>query len=244
MATNTTTTALVKLPNLGSEICVPDAWLEKKKKVLALAGTITFVSGPAGFDNAADALSRVTKCSGDLEKERTKFGKPFLAIQRAIKEMCDGQRATLEAEKLRIKKLCNEYAAAQELKAREEKRAQEAADRAAAAKLFAEQEEKRKAEESLGLDQAPEPIVIPEAPAPVEREARSSSARVTKRVIWREEHTYKIPHAFLVLDTRKVNEYMREHKDTIQKGIEEGGQGREYIASIVFQVVTEVSGRG
>jgi len=240
----TTTAALVRLPDLGREICVPQEWLEQKEKALALAVGIMAVSDAETFDLASAALGRVTKVSGDLEKERTKFGKPFLAIQRAIKEMCDGQRDTLEAEKTRIKALCNDYAEAQRIKAREEQRAREAAEREAAAKLFAEQESKRKAEELLGLDAAPEEIIVPTAPPPVVQEARSRDSRVTTKVIWHEEDTDAIPFAFLMLDTRKVNEFMREHKDEIQKGIDNGGDGREYISGILFKVITDVSGKG
>lgn len=231
--------AMIKLPDFGSAIAIPETWLAKQKRSLEWAGKIQKVVDPVSYDNASEALSMITKCSGELEKERKKFTAPFTKVSKAIKAMCDRQRQSLEVEKKRLKGLCAEYAEAQARKAAEERRAAEEAARKEAEKQFAEQQ----AADELGLDAPAKPIEVETAPAPEVEEAHSSSSRVTRRLVWRLEDEEAVPRAFLQLDSRKVNEYMKMQKGALMDGLEKGSDGRQYVAGIRFEIKTDVSGR-
>ena len=227
------------LPDLGSQITIPDEWLDKRVETLACAEQIKAVTNQPDYEAASDALSRITKCSGELEKQRQKFSKPFNQITRKIKAMCDEARADLETAKKRLKGLLADYAEAQAAKAAEERRQAEEAARREAEKQFAEQQ----AADELGLDTPAKPIEVETAPAPEVEEAHSSSSRVTRRLVWHLEDEEAVPRAFLQLDSRKVNEYMKMQKGALMDGLEKGSDGRQYVAGIRFEIKTDVSGR-
>jgi uncharacterized membrane-anchored protein YhcB (DUF1043 family) len=232
-------TALIKLPDFGSEIRIPEAWVVKRDDTLALAEKIRGVHDQTTFDCASDVLARITKCSNELEKERKKFVKPFNAVAKTIKQVCDNERTTLEEAKRRLKALCAEYAEKQRIKAEEERRKAEEAVRKEAERQFAEQQ----AAADLGLNMRQPEITVPETAPPTVEEAHSSSSRVTRRLIWRLEDEAEIPRAFLTLDTRKVNEYMRNTKESMMDMLEKGASGTEWIPGIKFEIKTDVQGR-
>ena len=236
-------TALVKLPDFGREIALPSDWIEKRERALIESTKIKTVSTQAEYEMASEALSRVTRCSNGLEKQRAAFGKPFNEIVRKIKKMCDAARFGLEHEKKRVKRLLSDYVAEQERKKREAQAQAEAKARREAERQFAEQQAREEETPSI-FDEPPEPIKVETEPAPVVEEARSSASRVTKRIVWELEDLEQVPRAFLMLDSRKVNEWLRMQKDAVRDGIEKGSDGRQYVAGIRFELVTDVSGRG
>jgi len=241
-------TALITLPNFGTEIAVPGEWLEQRDRALELAGAIVAVEDAGTYDLASESLGRVTRISNALDKKRLAFSKPFTAMNKKIKEMCDGERVQLEEEKARLKKMSGAYVVEQERKAREARAQAEKEERAEAERQFAAQQavEEARAQASI-LDDVPEPvteIVVPKAAAPVIEEAHSSASRITKRLVWHTEDEDEVPRAFMMLDSRKVNEYMRETKDSMLALLDGGKDGREFIAGIRFEVKTDVSGRG
>jgi hypothetical protein len=234
-------TAVVKLPEISREIRLPDTWIAKRARSLETASAIKKVQDQITFDAASEALQHITKTSGELENERKKFTRPFTAGAKAIKKMCDDARDVLEQEKRRLKQLLAVYASEQARKAAEERRRAEDEARREAERKFAEQQ----AEEDLfGESAATEKVIeVAPAPEPTIEEARSSSSRVIRRLVWQIEDAEEIPRAFLMVDDRKVNQYMRETKESMMKLLEDGKDGRTFIAGIRFEIKTDVAVR-
>jgi len=233
----------LEITGMVTSVDVPERWLSKRNAMLTKATATQSVATQIEFDDGSELLNSITKHSNELEKQRKEFAAPFTAAAKSIKRMCDDERVNLEAEKSRIKMLLSRYAAEQAQKQLQERRRIEAVERAKAERLFEEQQKAQAEADLLGLESAPEEIKIEHEPEPYVEQAHSQSSKILQRVVWFFEDEDLIPKAFLMVDNRKINEYIRNTKEEIKRNIEGGGDGKNFVAGIRFELKTDVIGR-
>lgn len=200
---------IVPLPNVTDSVTIAAAWFDKRDAAIAAIGRFEVVDSDDDFEGAAEVLQAATKLSNGLEKTRQALSRPFTQAGKVIKKASDTARAPLEDAKKALQNKMNAYAARKAREAEEARRA-------------AEEEARRQAEEQLAAAQADADLFgdgevevfeadLPPAPVIPDRVV-TSSVRTTEVVTWDVEDESAIPRAFLMLDPRKVNEYVRERK--------------------------------
>lgn len=211
-------TSLIRIPAMPTEIALQHDWLQERDAILEQTKGIV-VENEVGFATASEFLQKITKLSNSVEKFRKQYAEPFNQAAKAIKAMADDARQPLEDAKNRLKAVISEYAERQRRIEMEERRKAEEEARKAAEQANAEADEIK---ELFGEDAAPEVTVVA-APVEVQRRAVNSAVRIVRRVAWEATDESKIPVAFLSLDERKVNAYLRDHKAEIEQALEADG---------------------
>lgn len=237
----------VNIGDMDTSVSIPETWLATRSQILDLAKPIEAVKDQDEFEKAAAVVAKTTTISNQLEKQRLEFAKPFNHAAREIKKLCDEWRADLETEKKRIKKLCDKYAAKQAKKQREAQRRAAEEERRRAEEAFAAQQAEQAALDDLGIDEqpAPEPIEVAPVPAPYVEAAHSTAVRMPVNIKYEIVDLDKIPRAFMSIDTRKVNEYIRDNKATLKANLEdELGVKKEVVPGMMCWAEINVTGRG
>jgi len=229
------TALTIQLPKQPGTIEISGKWQDKRDVLLAEASELPAkIESQEDFELGSEWLRNATKHAKTLEKERKALTAPFLKAQRAIKAACDEASAKLLVVKGEINPRLDAYATEQRRRQAEERRRIEEEERARA-------EEQMAAADELGLDA--EDAVIPETPSPepTVQQAESQDARVRSTIMWEVVHIGQVPRAFLSLDERCVNDYVRERKDEIRAAIE-AGKSIDWIPGIrIFEKVSTVS---
>ena len=227
------------VPQFTKEITISEDWIARRDQLIEGAKGVV-VGDSVQYQAACDDLNAITKHSNALEKIRKDIGKPFADMAKKIKGLADSAREPLEEAKTTLKATINVFAEAERLRELKERKDAEIKAQQEAAALVAKQQQ----EENLfgGVVEEEVPQV---QTAPVAFAAHSSSAGSVRVVQVKSIDEDKIPRAFMSADPRKVNQYLREHRDEIRKAIDEdSAQGTEFIEGVVFEVKTDTRSRG
>ncbi len=229
------TTALT-IPEMATKVAISPDWISLRDKVIKESEGLV-VENETQYQAGSEILRRMTKLSNSLETFRKDFTKPFLAVQRSVKKMTDTARDPLENAKKKIKVPLDSYAEEQRRIEREERLKAEREAQEKAAEIARQNAE---AEALMGANAPKEEII--ETTAPVVARARSDSSMVVTSVVWEITDLDKVPRAFMMLDERAVNQYKREHKEMIEKLVEDG-KPDGIVQGILFAIKTETRSR-
>lgn len=236
---------IIKLPVLESSIEIAPDWIAARDQLVTDSAKIKSVADDASFNAAGELLKKITKTSNAMEAFRKKYAEPYAEAVKTIKGAADTAREPLEREKARIQTALNRYAAEQQRRAEEARKRLEEEHQRAIEKQLAEQDRARKEAEAIGLDE-PAPVE-PEAPVqtlPEVSAPKSDAVRVQSDVAWECMDEEKVDRAFLSLDSRKVNEYVRANKDRIMEAIKsDSTQADRLLFGIKFEIKTKVISR-
>lgn len=238
--------SVIKLPTIPSEVTIAPDWIKARDELVEEVAGFEAIESAGDFDDAGELLRKITKTSNAMERFRKDMTAPLTEASRVVKKAADTAREPLEKAKNMIQQLLNRYAAEQDRRRREEQARIEAEQRKAIEAQIAKQEEDREIADELGLDLSDEPPPIPEVPAiiPQVEAARADGVRVQKNVVWEVADEGDIPRAFLILDPRKVNGYMAQHKDEIMKVLEEKPEHEgSFVPGLHFRIETKVISR-
>lgn len=236
---------IIKLPDLPDEVSITPDWLATRAELLAETGRLTEVASPVDFDAAGELLRKITKTSNAMERFRKQFGEPFQEAVRAIKKAADAARDPLEAEKSRLQRLLNVYAAEQQRKAEEERRLIEAEQRKEIERQMAERAKAAEAAEALGLEDElpPPPVEVPAIRPQVER-ARADAVRVQESVEWEIDDEGAVPPVFKMVDPRRVNGWLAQNRETVKDALKNDPErSKQLVPGIRFSVQTKVISR-
>jgi len=233
-----TETGLVKLPKMKTEVSISHDWLERRDDLISQTKGIK-VETEKEFYAAADIQKAITKHSNGLEAIRKELVKPFNQASKKIKAMSDEARDSLEVAKKTVAGKIEAYAAVQRKKEREERIAAEEEARQEAERQAALQD----VAADLGMEENGEQEEIVVETAVVERRAVATSVKIVQKVIVKSVDEDKIPRAFLMVDDRLVNAYIRENKDSLKEQLEKLDEGGtiEPIAGMVLELGTSSS---
>jgi vacuolar-type H+-ATPase subunit H len=237
---------VIKLPSIPSEISIAPDWLTTRAEIIEAASAVTGIETSADFDAAGELLRRITKTSNAMERFRKDMTAPLTEASRVVKKAADAAREPLENAKQRVQQLLNAYAAEQQRKAEEERRRIEAEQRRAVEEQLAKQQAEREAATELGFDEPDEPEPEPEVPAiiPQVDRARADAVRVQESIDWEIVDEGAIPRVFLMLDPRRVNGFVAQHKDRIRELLkEQPDEAAKLVPGIRFRIETKVISR-
>lgn len=183
-------------------------WSARAAGLLQQFADLDTVTDNDTYQTAGSLLQAITSHSNQLDKDRLEACRPINAKLKEIKAETDKARKPLEDVKKAISKSMADYTSEQSRIADEE------------ARRIREQqaEEARLAKELLGED-TPEPE--PEPQIPTAAPPKSSAVRTVKRLAFELTDLTQVPHRFLVVDSAKVNAFLRENRDAIIKTLEE-----------------------
>ena len=206
--TNIVKTKTEVASKLPSEISISNDWIELRNRCLTQATKVEKIDNQIDFEDAEIAMKRCSTTSNKLEKLRKDFVKPINKLTKDIKKMTDDARAELEEEKARIKGLLSGYM--QELQRKEQE------ERERQAQIAMENERKlQEFEEKVEDNPFAEFIAPPKLEEVKEVEVKQPvKTAIRTRTNW----TYEIidenliPREFLMVDTVKLNKYVKEHK--------------------------------
>ncbi len=236
---------VIKLPALDNQIEIAPDWIAARDEIVAAAAVVKTIEHDADFRAAGDILRKLTKTSNAMEAFRKQYAEPYAEAVKIIKGAADTAREPLERAKARIQQALNRYAEEQQRKAEAERKRIEEEQRRAVEAQLAEQERARKEAEELGLDE-PEPLepVAPVAELPAVQAPHAEAVRVQTDVSWEVTDEERVDRAFMAVDPRKVNEWVRANKERIIEAIkEDAGQGAKLLAGIKLEVKTKVISR-
>ncbi len=238
--------SIIKLPTIPSEVTIAPDWIAARDELVEEVVGFEAIESAGDFDDAGELLRKITKTSNAMERFRKDMTAPLTEATRVVKKAADAAREPLEKAKAMLQQLLNRYAAEQDRKRREEQARIEAEQRKAIEAQLAKQEQERENADDLGIDLDDEPAPAPEVPAiiPQVEAARSDGVRVQKNVAWEVTDEGAIPRVFLILDPRKVNGYMAQHKDEIMKVLEEKPEHEgSFVPGLRFRIETKVISR-
>jgi len=232
-------TGIIKLPPMTTEICIGSEWMGTRDELIRECEGF-LVTDQTSFFAASDLLKKITKHSKGLETKRKEFAKPFQQAAKIIKEQSDQARDDLEKVKTELSNKIAKYADEQRRIEAEERRKAEAAAREEAERQAALQ----MAADELGMSEEEEPEEIKVEAAPVARRAVSMNTRISKVIkpVTAPDKD-KIPRAFLMVDDRLVNAYIKEHKAELMRQLEElPPEGRiEPVPGLKLALITKVA---
>ena len=195
-------------------------WKKTRDEIIAEGATITQITNETELEKATAVAKAAKKCRKVLENERKKITDPWNEAKTAIIAAEKREGNDLDLLYKRLDGLAGMYAAEQARKIEEERRAQEAAERARAeAELAAQMEAERKAAEAaaansaFGLNDpaAAEPVapVAPPPPPPVAQpimtqKAHSSSASFTEKWTFEVIDSNAVPRELCSPDPAKI----------------------------------------
>ena len=227
------------VPQFTKEITISQDWITRRDQLIEKA-TGVVVQDNVQFQAACDDLNAITSHSNALEKIRLSIGKPFADMAKKIKALADQARAPLETCKGDLKASINVWAEKERKREMEERKKAEEEAQIESERLLALQE---KEADIFGEETVAEVPQVQAAPVAVAQ--RSSSAQVIQVVKVKSIDEDKIPRAFCSADPRKVNNYLREHREEIRKALEEDPEkGTEFIEGVVFVIETDTRSRG
>ena len=236
---------VIKLPALNSEIEIAPDWIAARDQIVAEASGLVSVKDDSAFKLAGDMLRKITKTSNAMEAFRKQYAEPYAEAVKIIKGAADTAREPLEKAKARVQMMLNRYAEEQQRRAEEERKRIEEEQRRQIEAQLAAQEKARQEAETLGLDEPePQEVALVVELATVVEQPRADSVRVQTDVAWTLADEEKVDRAFLTIDSRKVNEYVRANKDRIAKAIKDDPAQADKIApGLVFEIKTKVISR-
>ena len=230
---------IIKLPELKQSVSINKEWIEQRDKLVKQANDISKITNKQTMENGGLVLKQITKNSNSLEKMRKDFSKPFRDAQKIIKKASDTAREPLERAKSELQKKLSDFAEA-EAKRQAEIEHQRELERQ---KAIEEQAQKQAEESELwgeDAEEAPE-VFEPEDFAPeVENNAKSEFTRTVTTLSYELLSEEDVPEVFKTVDSKKVNNYIKENKERILQALEDG---KQLISGIKLIKETKVTSR-
>jgi hypothetical protein len=236
---------VIQLPKLLPQIEIAPDWISARDQLLEDATGIADVNDDAAFAAAGELLRRLTKTSNAMEAFRKQYAEPYAEAVKIIKGAADTAREPLEKAKNRIQTAMNRYAEQQARLAEEERKRAEEEQRREVERRLAEQERARSEAEALGLD-VPEmpPIEVTTETLPARVAPKADAVRVQQDVTWEVADEERVNRAFLSIDARKVNEWVRANKERVLEAMKDDeASGSRMLEGIVLKVKTKVISR-
>jgi len=235
---------VIPIPQVTASVTIKADWIEKRDKLIQDANEFSVVTDQTEYELVSEVLREITKTSNALESMRKDLTEPFRNAGTLIKDAADTARAPLEFAKGQLKGILSNYAIEQQRKADEERQRieqEERKAREAAEKALAEQQKLKDA----GRMAEAEAIVLPPVVVvqPQVEEAKASTTRVSRRVIWEVLNEKKVPEIFKTLDPKKINGWLKMSQDMVKDKLNIGSEGTDIIPGLLFKIETSVAAR-
>ncbi len=235
------TDVIIAIPEVSTSVSIKADWIVMRDKLLEDAAAFPAVKDQDEYELASDTLKNITKASNELEIMRKDLARPFQEAAKVIKGAADKALGPLEEAKENLKAALAHYATEQRRKAEEERRRIEQAEREAAEKAAAEQQEL----EEAGLVDEDEPLVL--SPAlivqPQVREPKAPTTRLSERVTWEVTDLENIPEQFKSFDPKKLNGWLKMNQDVVKERLSKDSDGTGIVAGVIFKIETTVMSR-